>query len=157
MVTTRIQIKSHLKEYIVGKYNDMEDVPVSFPDNIDLYHYIWDWARKRPADCQVDIGNLEIVLPNRRAGKKPEVYNYIPYDGVKDIERKIENLMFAELHTLVDEQKHREGIEIKTSVFYFMAKYGIDSITSDALVKNFQRWRYNIRRSKCYRNFKIKM
>lgn len=56
--------------------------------------------------------------------------------------------MWAELHELMDENKHIHGIQFKESVFRFMRKYGIESITEDALLKNYQRWRDKQRRKK---------
>lgn len=55
-------------------------------------------------------------------------------------------MMWAELHDLMDENKHINGIQFKESVFMFMRKYSIESITEDALLKNYQRWRDKLRR-----------
>ncbi len=144
-VTTKIQVKDYLKEYIIGKFNNCVDGPVRFPDALDLYHVIWDLLEKRSVNA-IDTGNLEIILPKRDCGKAPEVYNYLGVRSQKVIERKINTMMWAELHTLLDENKHEHGINYILSVHYFMRMYGIDSISEDAFLKNFYRWRDKIRR-----------
>ncbi len=63
-VTTKIQVKDYLKEYIIGKFNNCVDGPVRFPDALDLYHVIWDLLEKRSVNA-IDTGNLEIILPKQ--------------------------------------------------------------------------------------------
>jgi len=78
MVTTKINIKPHLKEYLVGRWNNFDEkTPVQFPNRLDIYHLIWDLMTKRPVNCQIDSGNLEIVLPERGGIKDPRYYNYL--------------------------------------------------------------------------------
>lgn len=48
----------------------------------------------------------------------------------------------------MDENKHLRGIQFKESVFVFMSRYGIESVSEDALLKNYQRWRDKLRRTK---------
>jgi hypothetical protein len=55
-------------------------------------------------------------------------------------------MMWAELHDYMDENKHIKGIQFKESVFVFMHRYGLESISEDALLKNYQRWRDKQRR-----------
>lgn len=153
MTTTTIQIKPHLAQYIIGKYGNGPDRPVRFPESIDLYHTIWDLMAKRPLDQPVDSGNLEIVLPDRRVGKNPEHYNYLCERSQVIIQRKIETAFFAELHDLLDEQKHRYCVEYIDTVHYFKMKYSIDSLTDDALLKNYYRWRETHRRKKEKRSY----
>ena len=140
MVTTRIEIKEHLAEYIYGKYNDCMIGPVSFPSKEDIYHVIYDLLEKRPAVCPSDNGNVELVIPERKLGKTPETYNYLGIRSCRIISQKIETSFWAELHDLLDENKHQYGIQYIETVAYFMRKYGIQSISEDALLKNY-RWR----------------
>lgn len=154
MITTKISIKPHLAEYVIGKYNDHKKNPVQFPDNLDIYHTIWDCTQKRPTNCQPDEGNLEICLPDRRIGKAPETYNYLGERSQRIIERKIESKLWAELHDFLDEEKHKFGIEYIDTVHYFMVKYGITSITEDALLKNYYRWRELVRKRSRKREYK---
>lgn len=146
MTTTRISVPEHLKEYIVGKYGIDSDNPVRLPDTLDLYHCIYDLLEKRPADHPVDRGNLELVLPERSIGKRPESYNYLGVRSQKILAKKIEIMMWAEVHDLLDTLKHRDGIDYKDAVHLFICKYRIDSLTEDAFLKNYYRWRGTVRR-----------
>lgn len=156
MISTKIQIKPHLAEYVVGKYGDCDSRLVRFPDTLDVYHTIWDLLQKRPVNCRVDCGNVEIYLPDRREGKKPQTYNFIGHRAERIIERKIETMLHAELHDELDEQRHRYGLEYLNIIFIFMQRYSIDSISEDALLKNYYRWRKALRRKKQRREYKKK-
>ncbi|KAA6348455.1 hypothetical protein EZS27_004055 [termite gut metagenome] len=157
-MTTKITIKQYLKEYVVGKFSDCNDkAPVKFPAHTDLYMVIWDSLVKRPVNCPLDTGNLEIVLPNRHVGKKPLYYNYIGTGSQKLIQKKIENMMWAECRDFIENNKQRYGISYLNSVNQFLSRYNIDSISQDALLKNFYRWRLKIRprrekRQYCFKN-----
>lgn len=153
MVTTKFYIKEHLKEYMIGKFNNHADSPVYLPDDMDLYHTIYDLMQKRPIDCPLDKGNIEIVLPNRRCGKDPEYYNYISIRAQLIINRKIERMFWAELHEYIDDNRHMKGINLIDSVCTFMTKYRINSITIDALIKNYYRWRDKVRKRDTKRNY----
>ncbi len=146
MITTRISIKAHLEEYLTGRYANCRKNPIQFPDGDDLYHLIFDLMSKRPINCGDDKTGLEIYLPERSVGKDPQYYNYLGYRAQRIIERKVETLFWAELHDLIDHNKHRHGIEYTESVFTFMNRYGIESISEDALLKNYYRWRDKVRK-----------
>ena len=153
MITTRIQIESYLAEYVRGKYYDETVGTVRFPSSSDIYVTIYDLMEKRPVNCPADRGNLEFMLPDRReanfaGGKSPEQFNYISVRGTAILEKRLRALMWAELHDFMDENKHINGVQFKDSVFLFMSKYGIEGITEDALLKNYQRWRDKLRRKK---------
>lgn len=146
MTTTRITVPEHLKEYICGKYGDESQSPVRIPDSLDLYHCIYDLLEKRPADQLIDRGNLELILPERSIGKRPESYNYLGVRSQKILAKKIEIMMWAEVHDLLDTLKHRDGIDYKDAVHLFICKYRIESLTEDAFLKNYYRWRGTVRR-----------
>lgn len=141
MITTKIHIKPHLREYIIGKYCGCVDKAVHFPEKSDLYYTIWDLTARRPANCPTDEGNLAIELPVRREGKPPVTYNYLSKRASEIIERKIENMFFAEIHEMITEDKHRYGIPYIESIYCFMNKYNIESITEDGIKKNYYRWK----------------
>ena len=143
MITTRIQIESYLAEYVRGKYYDETIGTVRFPSSSDIYVTIYDLMEKRPVNCPADRGNLEFMLPDRReanfaGGKSPEQFNYISVRGTAILEKRLRALMWAELHELMDENKHLHGIEFKETVFTFLKKYNISSIQEDGLLKNLQ-------------------
>lgn len=125
MITTRIQIESYLAEYVRGKYYDETIGTVRFPSSSDIYVTIYDLMEKRPVNCPADRGNLEFMLPDRReanfaGGKSPEQFNYISVRGTAILEKRLRALMWAELHELMDENKHLHGIEFKETVFTFL-------------------------------------
>lgn len=162
MITTKINIKPHLSEYCYGRFSHCSPDPVRFPDEYDIYHTVWNLMQRRPVNCPVDSGNLEIVLPCRRktegqVRKDPAVYNYLGQRSAKIIERQIEVMMFAELHDRLDENKHLLGIEYIDTIFEFMNQYNITSISEDALKKNYYRWREITRRRKIRRNYTKKL
>lgn len=144
-MTTKITVPSHLKEYIIGKFCNFQDIPVRFPDSLDIYHIIYDLLEKRPANHPVDKGNLEIALPVRTAGKSPETYNFLGIRSQEIIIRKIETMMWAELHEYVDEQKHKYGVNFIMSIHSFINKYDIQTLSEDAFLKNYYRWRVKVR------------
>lgn len=147
MTTVKIKVPEHLREYLIGRYGNFDsEEPLRLPDSTDLYHIIFDLLEKRPVTCPVDSGNLVLVLPERSVGKRPEYYNYLGVRSQKIISRKIEVMMWAEAHDLIDEQKHACGIDYKDAIHLFICKYGINSLSEDAFVKNYYRWRDKVRR-----------
>ena len=147
MITTKISIKPHLVEYVSNKFGETDGC-VRFPDSMDLYHTIWDLMSRRPAQCRPDAGNIEIILPDRREGKAPETYNYLSRKSQQIIERRIENIFWAELHDHVIEEKNRYGTPYIDSINQFICRYSIESITEDGLKKNCYRWINKIRKRK---------
>jgi len=148
MITAKINIKPHLHEYCIAKYAGYDPaVPIQFPPHTDLYVLIWDSLRKRPFDQPVDTGNMPIVLPKRREGKNPRDYNFIPRAGQRDIERKIEQIMWAEFHEYVESNK-KFGSTYIEAISAFIEDYRINSISEDAFKKHYYRWRLKFRPGK---------
>lgn len=152
MITTTIQIEPYVAEYIRGKYWDARYGAVHFPAGSDIYVTLYDLMERRPKSAGVDRGNLTLCLPERReankaCGKSPEAYNWFSSESVKILERRMKVMMWAELHETLDEAKHLRGIQFVESVYVFMKRYDLQSISEDALLKNYQRWRDKQRRS----------
>ena len=152
MITVKIKVDDVLAEYIQGKYYDHEVGAVRFPPSSEIYVTIYNLLSKRPSTNPVDHGNLELCLPDRReanmaGGKDPKTYNYLSQRAADILAKRFRVLMWAELHEFMDEAKHHRGIQYKDSAFEFMHKYAIESISEDALLKNYQRWRDKLRRS----------
>ena len=141
MITTRFAITQYLAEYLKGKYNTFDDSPISLPDSSDIYHLLWELMSKRPSDIGVvDSGNVFICLPDRRIGKDPQYYNYISSRAAKIFETKLEALFNAELHQRLDENHSSSTPMCLVDVIHHMlSEYGIDSISEDALKKNYYR------------------
>jgi hypothetical protein len=151
MITTKIKVEKHLAEYAIGKWGTEFNEPVRFPDTTDLYHSVYNLTQKRPMECQLDSGNLEIVLPEKdKSGddirKNPAIYNYISERSSEILNRKLKIYFWCELHEFLTEQKHLYGIEYLESIYTFMLKYRITSITEDCMIKNYYRWRQLIRK-----------
>ena len=152
MTTATIQIEPYVAEYIRGKFFASEYNAVHFPPGSDIYVTIYDLMERRPKSAGMDRGNLTFCLPDRRdanneGGKSPETYNWFSGESVKILERRMRVMMWAELHETLDEAKHLRGIKFTESVYVFMKRYDLQSISEDALVKNYQRWRDSQRRS----------
>lgn len=142
MITTKIRIKKHLAEYVKGRWGNCGESAVSFPQGSDLYIALWDLLQRRPKDAAIDTGNLEINLPVRSVGKRPETYNYLPCRGVSILEKKIEEIMFEDIHHRLRTNK-RKGITHIETVFWFVSAYGIVSLSEDAFIKEYYRLRRN--------------
>lgn len=147
MVYTSVEIAPYLAEYVYAIYGcDVPVLHVRFPDKEYLYHVIYNMMVKRPVNApSVDRGNLTIALPCRSRGKDPLVYNYLSERSVKVIENKIYRLFFAHMHDFVDEQVYTFHQPISESVYMFMNKYFIDSISHETLLKSYYRWRQKCR------------
>ena len=148
MIPVKISVDPYVAEYISGKYFDAEIGAVRFPASLDIYILIYDLLQKRPLQQPVDTGNLEFVLPERREGKDPATYNWLSKRSQTRLANKMRLMMWAELHELMDENKHLNGIKFIDSAHQFLCRYGIESISEDALLKNYQRWRDKLRRTK---------
>ena len=105
---------------------------------------------RRPDNVPVlESGNLEIALPDRRAGKDPAVYNYLSVRAVKGIELHIKNMFNQELHSeLMDNDRRGHFLDNIDVVHKFLCTYGIESISEDALLKNYYRYREALRQRK---------
>ena len=151
MNTTKITIKPHLAEYCIGKWGDDFTQPVAFPPKTELYITIYDLLQKRPINHQMDTGNLEIVIPNRRCDqdgcrKNLDYYNYLSEKSCGIIQKRIELMFWDELHQLLISEKHDNDQNYDETVYFFCCQYKIESISDDALLKNFYRWRENSRK-----------
>lgn len=144
MITTRINIKTHLAEYMQAKYANA-DGHIELPNGDDLYITLYNLTSRRPINAPIDTGNLSIVLPCRREGKHPEFWNYLSQRAARVIESKIELRFWADAHEYIDEQKHRYGIDYQTSIEVFMHRYQITGISEDAIRKNYYRWKSKVR------------
>lgn len=152
-MTTKITLPEHLREYLLGKYCDLEEKPVRFPDRDDLYVVLYDLLEKRPKNVPVDFGNVEIFLPHRAVGKDPLIYNYLGTRSQTIFMKKLELRMWAEVHDFMDEQKHRYGVAYIDCVHLFLNRFGITAITEEAFLKNYYRWRSIVRRKEKKREY----
>lgn len=139
-MTTRINVDEYCAEWLRAKYAD-EDGVIYLPSDSDLYHLLWDLMARRPADVSpIDSGNIEIFLPCRREGKRPDTFNYIHANSQKIFNTKVKSLISLDLHSFV-EGLCKHGVMLIEAVAQYKLKYQIDSISDEALLKNIQRWR----------------
>lgn len=150
MMTATISIKPHLAEYMKARYGQLDGI-IRLPDSDDLYHLIWQLMGRTPAGVNPfdRQGNLVMALPDRRLGKDPAVFNYLSHRSEEIIEKKIRQLFTLELHQAMDANAHNGHLLTNQEmVCCFMAQYGIESISEDALLKDYYRWRDLVRRRK---------
>ncbi|MGL4858971.1 MAG: hypothetical protein ACRC5A_04395 [Enterobacteriaceae bacterium] len=145
MITTRFALKPHLNEWLRAKFNARAEDAIRLTPNSDLYILLWDLVRKRPAHAQVDRGNCEIALPVRREGKRPDSWNWLSQEAIRQFEKRVETLMWAEIHSYIDHQAQAFGYGYMTAIANYMAEYRLESISEDALQKHYYRWRRKVR------------
>lgn len=151
MHTTKFTIENYLAEYLRGKWgledeNGKNTGIVDIPKDIYLYNVLHSITIKRPRHAPIQDGNIEIVIPYRKEGnKKPEYYNYISEEGARIFNKKLKLFFRADLHEFVDNLKHNEGLTYKDACFMFVAKYNIESIDPESLIKNYYRWKETVR------------
>lgn len=156
MITTQIQIKPHLAEYVKSIYRKEDSEAVAFPPNEDLYITVSDLMQRLPEGVDPVEGNLEIIIPYRSFGKCPTYFNFLSKKAQGIIETKIENRFWAHLHEFVDEKVHMDGDLISDAIYIFKVRFEIESITVDALLKNYYRWRFVSKRRRKTREYKFK-
>ena len=150
-----IKIEPYLAEYVIGKYGVETNEAVNIPCNTDLYHCIWEnMSRQRANQSVPKDGNLRILLPCRKAGngipwKDPAYYNYLSLAASKEIETQIRRMFNFELHRVLLENEEFGRTRRNLDVIYdFIHTYQLKSISSDALLKNYYRFRNRLRPKK---------
>lgn len=147
MIPVAITIESYLAEYFTSKYGGGMSEPIKISDKSDLYHVVWQVMERRPADVAPLLhGNLVILLPERRCGKDPLWYNHIGQRGLQLIERRIRMEFNNDFHEYLERNEYQgRPMEIGEAICVFMGLYRLESITEDALKKNYYRWRQAVR------------
>lgn len=147
MLPLPISIEPYLAEYFTAKYGAGESEPIKISDKSDLYHVVWQVMERRPADVPPLLhGNLVILLPERRCGKDPLWYNYIGQRGVQMIERRIRMEFNNDFHEYLERNEYQgRPMEIGEAICVFMGLYSLESISEEALKKNYYRWRQTVR------------
>ena len=151
-----IRIEPYLAEYVIGKYGmEQKNGAVNIPYNTDLYHCIWEnMSRQRTNQSVPEDGNLRIQLPCRKPGdgvawKDPAYYNHLSLVASKAIEYQIRRMFNFELHRILLENeefgRQRRNLDV---IYDFIHTYQLKSISSDALLKNYYRFRNRLRPKK---------
>lgn len=147
-----ICIEPYLAEYAKNKFaSGGRDDAIRIPYNSEFYHCVWEHMAKRRSDqpLQTD-GNLRILLPSRRMTedgplKNPSYYNYLSPAAVSLIERYLRRQFNYEFHQVMldNENLGRPERQLDLAID-FIRRYRLESITEDALLKNFQRYRMRL-------------
>ena len=148
-----ISVAPYLAEYAKKKFVlNRNNGGLVIPPMSDLYHCVWHHMSRPPRefDCSKS-GNLKISLPCRRSStdegpwKDPAYYNYLSSTAAHNIETCLRRMFNYEFHAVMienDEQgRPMRQIEV---VEDFINRYQLQSISSDALLKNYQRYRRRI-------------
>lgn len=155
MVTASIYIEPYLAEFLQGKYGNGTSAPISIPERTDLYHLLWDLMTCRRINVRDESDdNLVFILPDRRQGKDPAYYNYLSSQSALIISKKIRAEFNNDLHQALEENnaagREFDNIEV---VHQFLTRHGITSISEDGLLKNYYRWRENVRKRRYRRKY----
>ncbi len=151
--TVDIKIEPYLAEYISKK---MEIEPktggIKIPYTNDLFHLVWNLMSKPDGRCSMaNDANLKIYLPSRRVpedgmiGKNPVYYNYLSHNSAKKVETYVRLMFNFEFHRLMMENEELGRPQRNQDVVDgFIRRYQLKSISPDALLKNFYRYRQRI-------------
>lgn len=154
-----IWVEPYLAEYARKKFQiDPKSGGVKIPDTFDLYHCIWNRMQKPSPESvngedapQASDGNLRIFLPCRRSGaegqprKHPEYWNYLSPAAVIEIEKCLRQLFNFDFHQrMMDNENRGRPFQQVEVVDRFIYDYRLESVTTAALLKNFQRYRQRL-------------
>lgn len=148
-----IRIEPYLAEYISEKYEkDEKTGSVKIPYTTDLYYVVWNlMARPQGGDAIDECSNLRIFLPHRRhgqdevPGKDPAYFNYLSQSAAKKIEAAIRLMFNFEFHrVMMENEEFGRPRRNQDVVADFIQSYRLKSISPDALLKNFYRYRNRI-------------
>lgn len=152
-----IQIEQYLAEYICAKYRkDATTGGVKIPNTTDLYFCVWEnMSKQRSNQPDITDGNLRIHLRFSQSWrhiqslKDPAYYNYLSPAAAKEIEAQIRRMFNFELHRVLLENeefgRQRRNLDV---IYEFIRSYQLKSISSDALLKNYYRFRNRLRPKK---------
>lgn len=148
-----IRIEPYLAEYIQKKLEiDPKTGGVKIPHTTDLYHVVWNLMAKPDSHSMIpEDANLKIFLPSRRSnmdghpGKDPAYFNYLSMSAAKKIEDHVRLLFNFEFHRVMMENEEQGRPKRNQDVVYeFIRKYNLESISPDALLKNFYRYKQRL-------------
>jgi len=141
MYTVRFFIRPYLAEYVSLKYSWPQKSACKIPPSSELHVLFLELLSRRPIGAGRETGNIEFILPNRDSGKRTATYNYLSGRSQRKIEQYLYVMFWAEFHRFTEYQIHVKGESLLVSTLLFKSKYSIDSLSQDAFIKNYQRWR----------------
>lgn len=149
---TMIRIEPYLAEYAQNLFGlGRKDGSIKIPYISELHFLVWElMAKPRANQLSPENGNLAIVLPTRREcegelRKNPRYYNYLSPDAARKVEAWLRRRFNFEFHELmIDNEVKGRPRQHLDLVRWFMRRRGLKSITEDALIRNFRRYRRRI-------------
>ena len=144
MEKVRIELKSHLEEYAIAKFPVVDDAVV-IPSSMDIYFVLLDLLQKKGKGIEVCNDGIYFAIRNTGIGKDPRVYKYLSRHGRMLFETRLEVMFWIDFHDVMDREVIRGGKPCLEAAQIFVEKFRINSITEDALIKHYYRWRCNNR------------
>lgn len=147
MYTVRIPVKPYIGEFLKGKFKTENDV-VHLDPKVNAYFILYDHLKLRPKQGYVPPaeGVLFSIPRPHQAGKNPACYCYLTVEDVAVLNKVFRNMFWAEAREFMEDCKHRCSIDYNESAQMFLERYGVQSITHWALIKNLKRYRESTRR-----------
>ena len=165
-----ISITPYLAEYARKKYHaSTTNGSVRFPATSDLYHCVWHYMQRPPSSQALEVsapvlaasaaslqppppGSLLISLPSRRPDstdgpwKDPAYFNHLSFRAARAIEGCLRREFNFEFHrAMMENEEQGHPLRNIDVVDAFISEYHLQSISSDALLKNYYRYRDQIR------------
>lgn len=143
MYTVRFYVKPHLAAYMYHRYaKNVEAGAIHLPPTGILYNLLHALATRQPSGSyQREEGNLTLALPCPTDGKSPIIFNHLSGPGIDRLTAAIDLQMHMELYEFMRHGKFKKGIMYQTSAYQFQVRHEMWDITSEALLKSYQRWR----------------
>lgn len=143
MYTVRFYVKPHLAAYMHHRYaRFVESGAIHLPPTSILYHLLHMLTTRQPSGgYHREEGNLLLALPCPTDGKSPTVFNHLTAAAIERLSAAIDLQMHMELYEFMRHGKFKKGIMFQTSAYRFQRQHEMWDITSEALLKSYQRWR----------------
>ena len=146
--TTLISVPPHLAEYAKNSFaSGRGDGSVVFPSHSTLHHALVDGMRRPLPGEPAATGNLLVVLPWSRLAdegpvKNPFYYCRVSHEAACRIAIALRHRFNYEFLTLMmDNELHGRPETHLRLIRRFLRSHGIRSLSEDALVKKFRRYR----------------
>lgn len=146
MLILNIHVKPYLAEYARRRYGCPIPNTAQFPASSLVNHAIVNSLVQTPAKTEPRNGNLFVMVNEKICNLKDlDVYNYLTFDGENNVREKLLLDFDVHLHSYMDTQRYRFGIDYKDSALAFVEKYHLDGlVTSEALLKKHVRWKKKV-------------
>lgn len=150
--TALIKVDAYLEEYAKNCFaSGLGDGSVKFPYTSTMYHCLVEGMSKQvPSGGGARDGNLMVVLPSADTAdggpvKNPRWYRYVTQRAAALINAALKRRFYYEFLTeMMRNELQGRPVPHLTLVRRFLRRNGIRSLSEDALLKKFQRYRRKI-------------